>query len=104
MDIPATRAKVVSLLEERAYDLVVSDLRMPALNGLVFYQLLKDSCCGVTPPATLSIARGYTPEYAAFLMRLAAPVLTEPVPAGDLCQAVDRLLPPSHEEGSAIAL
>jgi two-component system, OmpR family, response regulator len=94
VDTAATRADVVSLLGERAYDLVLSDLKMPALNGPVFYQLLKDSCRGGTPPVIFSIARGYTPEYASFLMRLAAPVLTKPVPAADLRQAVARMLPP----------
>jgi DNA-binding response OmpR family regulator len=93
VDTAASRADVVSLLGSRAYDLVLTDLKMPALNGPVFYQLLKESCGGVTPPVIFSIARGYTPEYAAFLMRLAAPVLTKPVPAADLCQAVERLLP-----------
>lgn len=65
-----TRADVVSLLGERLYDPVISDLRMPALNAPVFYQLLKDSCGGFTPPVIFSIARGHTPNYAAFLMRL----------------------------------
>jgi DNA-binding response OmpR family regulator len=94
VDTAGSRADVESLLGARAYDLVLSDLRMPSLNGPVFYQLLKESCRGVMPPVIFSIARGYTSEYAAFLMRLAAPVLTKPVPAADLCQAVERLLPP----------
>jgi DNA-binding response OmpR family regulator len=94
VDTAGSRADVESLLGTRAYDLVLSDLRMPSLNGPAFYQLLKDSCRGVMPPVIFSIARGYTSEYAAFLMRLAAPVLTKPVPAADLRQAVERLLPP----------
>lgn len=102
VDTAATRADVVSLLVARAYDLVLSDLKMPALNGPVFYQLLKDSCRGITPPVIFSIARGYTPAYPAFLMRLAAPVLTKPVSAVDLCQVVERLLPPRSEEGSPV--
>jgi hypothetical protein len=40
-----------------------------------------------------SLQKGYTPEYANFLMRLAAPVLMKPIPAADLRQAVERLLP-----------
>lgn len=40
-----------------------------------------------------SLRRGYTPEYANFLMRLAAPVLMKPVSAADLRQAVERVLP-----------
>lgn len=100
VDTAANRADVVSLLEERAYDLVLSDLKMPALNGPAFYQLLKDSCRGVMPPVIFSIARGYTPEYASFLMRLAAPVLTKPVPAADLRQAVERMLPRAEASDS----
>jgi DNA-binding response OmpR family regulator len=64
--------------------------------------LLKDSCRGVTPPVIFSIARGYTPEYASFLMRLAAPVLTKPVPAADLRQAVERMLPPRAEASDSL--
>jgi hypothetical protein len=41
------------------------------------------------------IKRGYTPRFATFLMRLAAPVLMKPASAADLCLAVERLLPPS---------
>src|SRR4030095_6160522 len=67
-------------LGERAYNLVLSDLKMPALNGPVFHQLLKDSCRGITPPVIFSIARGYTPEYAAFLMRLPPPPPPQPGP------------------------
>ena len=102
VDTAATRADVVSLLGERAYDLVLSDLKMPALNGPVFYQLLKDSCRGVTPPVIFSIARGYTPEYASFPMRLAAPVLTKPVPAADLRQAVERMLSSRAEASDSL--
>lgn len=54
------------------------------------------------PPVIFSIARGYTPEYASFLMRLAAPVLTKPVPGVDLCQAVERLLPPRAPASSPV--
>ncbi len=94
VDIAASKADVVTLLAKHDYDLVLSDLKMPGLNGPAFYQVLKDCCRGVIPPVIFSIKRGYTPEYANFLMRLAAPVLMKPVPATDLCLAVGRLLPP----------
>ena len=93
VDTAASKADVATLLAQHRYDLVVSDLKMPELNGPAFYQMLKDCCRGVTPPVIFSLERGYTPEYANFLMRLAAPVLMKPVPATDLCLAVERLLP-----------
>jgi hypothetical protein len=50
-----------------------------------------------------SIHKGYTPEYANFLMRLAAPVLMKPVPAADLRQAVERALPDPRTTSSLVS-
>jgi DNA-binding response OmpR family regulator len=94
VDSAATKADVVTLLNQHGYDLVLADLKMPGLNGPAFYQLLKESC-QTAPPVIFRIERGYTPEYANFLMRLAAPVLMKPASAADLCLAVERQLPPS---------
>jgi DNA-binding response OmpR family regulator len=94
VDTAATKADVVTLLNQHGYDLVLADLKMPGLNGPAFYQLLKE-CCRTAPPVIFRIQRGYTPEYANFLMRLAAPVLMKPARAADLCLAVERQLPPS---------
>jgi DNA-binding response OmpR family regulator len=94
VDIAATKADVVTLLARNGYDLVLADLNMPDLNGPAFYELLKESG-RLAPPVIFRIQRGYTPQYANFLMRLAAPVLMKPAPAADLCLAVERLLPPS---------
>ena len=92
VDSAATKAEVVTLLAKHDYDLVLADLKMPGINGPAFYQMLKEACRGTTPPVIFSLQRGYTPEYANFLMRLAAPVLMKPLPAADLRQAVERLL------------
>jgi DNA-binding response OmpR family regulator len=94
VDTAATKADVVTRLSQHGYDLVLADLKMPGLNGPAFYQLLKE-CSRPAPPVIFRIERGYTPEYANFLMRLAAPVLMKPAPATDLCLAVERQLPPS---------
>ena len=94
VDTAANRAEVVTLLGRHRYDLVLSDLTMRDLNGPAFYQLLRECCRASTPPVVFRIARGYTPEYANFLMRLAAPVLTKPMSAPDLLAAVERQLPP----------
>jgi DNA-binding response OmpR family regulator len=94
VDTAATKADVVTRLSQHGYDLVLADLKMPGLNGPAFYQLLKE-CSRTAPPVIFRIERGYTPEYANFLMRLAAPVLMKPAPAADLCLAVERQLPPS---------
>lgn len=94
VDTAATKADVVALLGRHGYDLVLANLQMPELNGPAFYELLKESG-RIAPPVIFRIERGYTPQYANFLMRLAAPVLMKPAPAADLCLAVERQLPPS---------
>ncbi|MGH7398181.1 MAG: response regulator [Candidatus Rokuibacteriota bacterium] len=94
VDTAASKADVVTLLSQHGYDLVLSDLKMRELNGPAFYQLLKERCRAATPPVIFRLERGYTPEYANFLMRLAAPVLMKPVSAPELCLAVERQLPP----------
>src|SRR5882672_10541915 len=71
VDSAATKADVVTLLATHNYDLVLADLTMPGINGPAFYQMLKEACRGTTPPVIFSLQRGYTPEYANFLTRLA---------------------------------
>ena len=78
---------------------MLADLQMPDLNGPAFYKLLKESC-RTAPPVIFRIERGYTPQYANFLMRQAAPVLMKRAPAADLCLAVERQLPPSPAASS----
>ena len=92
VDSAASKAEVVTLLAQHNYDLVLADLKMPGINGPAFYQMLKEACRGATPPVIFSLQRGYTPEYANFLMRLAAPVLMKPLPAAELRQMVERCL------------
>ena len=94
VDTAATKADVVALLASHGYDLVLADLNMPQLNGPALYELLKTSG-RLAPPVIFRIQRGYTPQYANFLMRLAAPVLMKPAPAADLRLAVERQLPPT---------
>lgn len=103
VDTAATKAEVITLLARHDYDLVLSDLKMPGINGPAFYQMLKESCRGATPPVIFSLQKGYTPEYANFLMRLAAPVLMKPIPAADLRQAVERLLPAPRTTSSLVS-
>jgi DNA-binding response OmpR family regulator len=103
VDTAESKAEVVTVLTRHDYDLVLADLKMRELNGPAFYQVLKE-CCRTAPRVVFRIERGYTPEYANFLMRSAAPVLMKPVPAADLRQAVERHLPPRSAAPQAASL
>ena len=59
VDVAATKADVVTLLSQHAYDLVLADLMTPDLNGPTLYELLKESC-RIAPPVIFRIERGYT--------------------------------------------
>lgn len=85
-----SRVEALRLLEEGSYDVIVSDLRIPDLNGPVLYQELKQR-----QPDTLQrliFMTGSAPEYASFLKEIGAPVLAKPFSPEDLRAAVRRAL------------
>jgi CheY-like chemotaxis protein len=85
-----TRAQVLSLLAQTSYDVIVSDLRIPELDGPTFYRELKQR----RPEALqrLLFMTGSTPAFSRFLEEAGVPVLTKPFAAEDLRQAVRRVL------------
>ncbi|MBI3624977.1 MAG: response regulator [Candidatus Rokubacteria bacterium] len=86
----SNRAQVLSLLEQGSYDVIVSDLRIPELDGPTFYRELKQR----RPDALqrLLFMTGSTPAFSDFLEETQVPVLTKPFGAEDLRQAIRRVL------------
>jgi CheY-like chemotaxis protein len=85
-------------IEEHDYDLILSDLRMPELDGLGLYRELERR-----QPALLSrflFVSGTTeqPEYRNFLAETAVPVLSKPFTLVDLQQVTRRVLAAHRRE------
>ncbi len=84
------REQVLSLLEQASYDVIVSDLRIPDLDGPTFYRELKQR----RPEALqrLLFMTGSTPAFSDFLQETRVPVLTKPFGAEDLRQTIRKVL------------
>jgi two-component system NtrC family sensor kinase len=76
----------------RSYDAILSDLRMPELDGVGLYRELEQQHQGLL--LRLAFVSGTTepPEYASFLERTGATVLSKPFAVADLHRLVQRLL------------
>ena len=76
----------------RSYDAILSDLRMPELDGVGLYRALEKQHSSLL--RRLAFVSGTTepPEYASFLQRTGATVLSKPFALTDVHQLVQRLL------------
>jgi len=79
-------------IQKRAYDVILSDLRMPELDGVGVYRALERS-----RPALLSrliFITGSTeqPEYRGFLAQTSVPVIAKPFNVVDLQDAIHRVI------------
>ncbi|MGH7365723.1 MAG: response regulator [Candidatus Rokuibacteriota bacterium] len=82
------------LLDQRRYDLVIADLRMPDLDGPTLLVALQERF-GDTPPRVVFLTSGtFDPHYGSFLANLRAPVLTKPLKPGRVLELVGRVLEP----------
>ena len=80
------------LLEQRRYDLVIADLRMPDLDGPQLLTTLVERF-GDTPPRLVFLTRGtFDPHYGSFLANLRAPVLNKPLKPARVLELVGQVL------------
>ena len=82
----------VEKIAARSYDVILSDLRMPELDGVGLYRALEQEHESLL--LRLAFVSGTTepPEYASFLDRTGATVLSKPFAVADLHRFVQRLL------------
>jgi CheY-like chemotaxis protein len=92
VDASGDGPEALRLLARHWYDVIVSDIQMPALDGPNLYsQVARRWPTG--PPHFLFVSRlGTTAEYDGFLKVIKAPVLAQPFKAGQLRRAVRRML------------
>jgi CheY-like chemotaxis protein len=92
VEVAANGLLALDKIEARAYDLILSDLRMPELDGVGLYREIKRR-----KPELLSrllFVSGTTdePEYQRFLAESAVPVLAKPFVLADLERLTGHML------------
>jgi two-component system response regulator FlrC len=93
VDVAAGRAEAVALIEQHAYAVVLSDLRMPGLDGPELSRVLEARRPKDPGPALIFLARPtFAPDLAGFLMESAAPMLRWPARPADISRVVARAL------------
>ena len=80
------------LLDQRRYELVIADVRMPKLDGPALLDALA-ARFGVTLPRVAFLTRAaFDPHYGSFLANLRVPVLTTPLKPGRVLELIGRVL------------
>jgi CheY-like chemotaxis protein len=77
---------------ERRYDLVVTDLRMPGLEGPELYRALRERYAEQPPRVIFMSANTGIDEYASFLAETGEPALEKPFNLADMRQVVMQVL------------
>lgn len=79
------------LLDQRRYDLVIADVRMPKLDGPALLDALGERT-GDAPPRVIFLTRvAFDPHYGSFLANLRVPVITKPLKPGRVLELVTRI-------------
>ena len=92
VDSAADGAEGLRRAQERRYDLVVTDLRMPGLEGPELYRALRERYPQQAPRVIFMSANTGIDEYASFLAETGEPALEKPFNLADMRQVVNQVL------------
>jgi CheY-like chemotaxis protein len=95
VDAATDRAAAVALIERHAYTVVLSDLRMPRLDGPELARVLEERHPDAMPTLIFLARPAFAPDLARFLMDSAAQVLGWPARPADISRVVARALIPA---------
>ena len=92
VDSAADGAECLRRVEESRYDLVITDLRMPGLEGPALYHALRQRYAENPPRVIFMSANTGIEEYARFLADAGEPALEKPFNLADMRQVVLQVL------------
>ena len=82
------------LLDQRRYDLVIADLRLPGLDGPQMLAALQARFADALPHLVIMTGQTFDPQYGGFLADLRAPMLMKPLKPGRVLEVIGRTLAP----------
>jgi two-component system NtrC family sensor kinase len=92
VDLAADGAEALRLCEQGRYDLILSDLQMPNMDGAALYEELRLRYGSTMPRMIFVTAPSHSLDYARFLNATSMPVLAKPFTVDGLRAAVKRAL------------
>jgi CheY-like chemotaxis protein len=92
VDTAKNGREALERIAARAYDLILSDLQMPELDGVGLYHELEQQQPSLLQRLAFVSGSTDVPEYASFCERTAMSVLGKPFAVADLQRLVQRLL------------
>jgi len=98
VDAASGGAEALRRCERTRYDLIVSDLRMPQIDGAALFQALQDKFGPAMPRMIFVTGQAHSLDYAGFLGIAGVPVLAKPFTVDALQKAVSQTL--SAEEST----
>jgi CheY-like chemotaxis protein len=96
VEMAADGHDALRLCEQGRYDLILSDLRMPKMDGAALYQALQAKYGPAMPRMIFVTGQAHALDYAGFLGIAAVPVLAKPFSVEDLRKAVTQVLGPGN--------
>jgi CheY-like chemotaxis protein len=92
VDSAADGTEGLRRVEETRYDLVITDLRMPGVEGPVLYEAIRLRYSDNPPRVIFMSANTGIEEYASFLAEAGEPALEKPFNLADMRQVVLQVL------------
>ena len=80
--------EALALLDKHSFNLVITDLVMPGLDGFALVTQIRDKC----PAMPIVLISGYTADYARPAMVESTEFLPKPIDSAALLSTVERLL------------
>ena len=85
----------LQLFDAQAYDLVVSDLQMPQMDGPKLYEEVRKRRPNAAPGFVFITGEDEAPSYRQFLKDAKLPVVTKPFKLKEFRQLLETLFPPA---------
>ncbi len=96
VETAASGPEALERLERERFDLILSDVRMPGLDGPAFYQALEERHPELVGRVVFMTGNILTEDTADFFAATGAPCLRKPFETEDLERVFEQVLAPAH--------